>query len=134
MVICTTQDESNLDVARHLSKYPASCSVRNWDRSEATWRKLWDKIPDAYRDATCSTDFWKASAAVVPDDQHEAVGKETGETAHVARFNNTIRQRWARLVRKTLSFSKSSLMHDICLRLFLWRYNMEMRQKWMATI
>jgi insertion element IS1 protein InsB len=134
MVIGTTQAESSMAVARYLSKYPASGSVRNWDRSEATWRKLWDKIPDAYRDATCSTDFWKASAAVVPDDQHEAVGKETGETAHVARFNNTIRQRWARLVRKTLSFAKSSLLHDSCLRFLLWRYTMEMRQKGMATI
>ena len=103
------------------------------DRSEATCRKLWDKIPETYRYGTCYTDFWQAYAAVIPDDQHAAVGKETGETAHVERFNNTIRQRLARFVRKTLSFSKSALMHTICLRLFLWRYNMEIRQKWMAA-
>ena len=88
------------------------------DRSEQTCRKLWDAIPEAYRCGTCYIDFWKAYAAVIPDDQHEAVGKETGETAHIERFNNTIRQRLARFVRKTLSFSKSQLMHDICLRLF----------------
>jgi insertion element IS1 protein InsB len=103
------------------------------DRSEVTCRKLWGKIPETYRYGTCYTDFWQAYAAVIPDDQHAAVGKETGETAHVERFNNTIRQRLARFVRKTLSFSKSALMHDICLRLFLWRYNMEIRQKWMAA-
>jgi len=103
------------------------------DRSEATCRKLWDKIPETYRYGTCYTDFWQAYAAVIPDDQHAAVGKETGETGHVERFNNTIRQRLARFVRKTLSFSKSALMHTICLRLFLWRYNMEIRQKWMAA-
>ena len=83
---------------------------------------------------TCYTDFWKAYALVIPDDQHQAVGKETGETAHIERFNNTIRQRLARFVRKTLSFSKSQLMHDICLRLFLWRYNMDIRRKWLVAI
>ncbi len=101
------------------------------DRGEKTCRELWNAIPEAYRSGTCYTDFWKAYALVIPDDQHEAVGKETGETAHIERFNNTIWQRLARFVRKTLSFSKSQLMHDICLRLFLWRYNMDIRQKWL---
>jgi hypothetical protein len=53
-----------------------------------------------------------------PDDpastQHTAVGKETGETAHVERWNNTLRQRLACFVRMTLSFSKSVLMHKNC--------------------
>ena len=59
------------------------------------------------------------------EEQHSAVGKETGETAHVERWNNTLRQRLARFVRKTLSFSKSLFMHDACLNLFLHRYNLE---------
>ena len=54
---------------------------------------------------------------------HEAVGKESGELAHVERWNNTLRQRLARFVRKTLSFSKSDEMHDVCLKLFVHRYN-----------
>ena len=62
---------------------------------------------------------------MIPEEQHTAVGKETGETAHVDRWNNTLQQRLARFVRKTLSFSKSLLMHDGCLRLFLHRYNLE---------
>lgn len=41
------------------------------------------------------------------------------------RWNNTLRQRLARFVRKTLSFSKSLSMHEACLRLFLHRYNLE---------
>jgi insertion element IS1 protein InsB len=93
------------------------------DRSKATCRKLWRAIPQVYRQGTCYSDFWAAYGAVIPDDQHEAVGKETGETAHVERWNNTLRQRLARFVRKTLSFSKSFAMHHICLRLFLHRYN-----------
>ena len=58
-------------------------------------------------------------------EQHTAVGKETGETAHVERWNNTLRQRLARFVRMTLSFSKSVVMHKACLLLFLHRYNRE---------
>jgi hypothetical protein len=59
------------------------------------------------------------------EEQHTAAGKETGETAHVERWKNTLRQRLARFVGKTLSFSKSLVMHDVCLRLFLHRYNLE---------
>src|SRR6266516_1472996 len=59
------------------------------------------------------------------EEQHTAVGKETGETAHVERWNNTLRQRLARFVRMTLSFSKSVVMHEACLLLFLHRYNLD---------
>ena len=95
------------------------------DRSEKTCRKLWDAIPQVYRVGHCSTDFWSACQAVIPEEQHTAGGKETGETAHVERWNTTLRQRLARFVRKTLSFSKSLFMHETCLRLFLHRYNLE---------
>lgn len=95
------------------------------DRSEETCRELWNRIPGDYQTGYCYTDFWRAYQAVIPEEQHSAVGKETGETAHVERWNNTLRQRVGRFVRKTLSFSKSTLMHDVCLRLFLHRYNLE---------
>jgi len=52
-----------------------------------------------------NTDFWEAYAAVLPSKRHQAVGKETGKTSHIERFNNTLRQRVSRLVRKTLSKS-----------------------------
>ena len=35
--------------------------------------------------------------------------KGRGETNHIERFNNTLRQRVSRLVRKTLSFSKKEI-------------------------
>jgi IS1 family transposase len=94
------------------------------DRSEKTCRKLWSRIPEAYQGGHCYTDFWEAYQKVIPGEQHTAVGKESGQTAHVERWNNTLRQRLARFVRKTLSFSKSEVMHEICLRLFLHRYNL----------
>jgi IS1 family transposase len=62
---------------------------------------------------------------VIPEEQHMAVGKETGEIAHVERWNTTLRQRLVRFVHKTFSFSKSLFMHDACLNLFLHRYNLE---------
>ena len=95
------------------------------DRSEKTCRCLWEAISQAYRTGHCYTDFWSAYQTVLPEEQHTAVGKEAGETAHVERWNNTLRQRLARFVRKTLSFSKSILMHNACLNLFLHRYNLE---------
>jgi insertion element IS1 protein InsB len=69
--------------------------------------------------------FLGSIQAVIPEEQHFAVGKETGETVHVERWNNTLRQRLARFVRMTLAFSKSVLMHEACLLLFLHRYNRE---------
>jgi len=80
------------------------------------------------------SDFWSAYAAVIPAAQHQAVGKETGETAHVERFNTTLRQRLARLVRQSLSFSKSAHMHDVCLRLFIWRYNSAIYARYLQAL
>ncbi len=93
------------------------------DRSEKTCRRLWKAIPELFRHARCYTDFWKAYSKVLPAAQHTAVGKESGETAHVERWNLTLRQRLARFVRRTWSFSKSTQMHQACLRLFIHRYN-----------
>ncbi len=76
------------------------------DRSKATCKRLWNSLPQAYNKGHCYTDFWDTYQAVIPKNQHTAVGKETGETAHIERFNNTLRQRLGRFVRKTLSFSR----------------------------
>src|SRR2546423_7087122 len=93
------------------------------DRSRATCQKLWAAIPAAYRRSHCFSDFWEAYRLVIPAGQHTAAGKESGLTAHVERWNNTLRQRLGRFVRKSLSFSKSDTMHELCLRLFLHDYN-----------
>lgn len=95
------------------------------DRSEESCRYLWEQVPVPWRTAACYTDFWEAYQAVLPEGQHITAGKGTGETAHVERFNNTLRQRLAQFVRKTLSFSKCDRMHQRRLMLFLHRYNLE---------
>lgn len=55
--------------------------------------------------------------------RHRAVGKETGKTTYIERFNNTLRQRVSRLVRKTLSFSKSLENHIGAIWYFIHHYN-----------
>ena len=107
----------------------ATRQVAAWvlgDRSAETCLRLWAALPELWRRATCYTDFYDAYQKVVPEGQHAAVGKGSGKTAHVERFNNTVRQRLGRFVRKTLSFSQSDLMHDYCLRLFLHEYNLSL--------
>ena len=66
-------------------------------------------MPPVYRQCAVSyTDFWSAYETVFPQKRYKAVGKETGMTNYIGGFNNTMRQRISRLVRKTLSFSKNS--------------------------
>jgi IS1 family transposase len=74
------------------------------DRSSRTGRALWREIPWRYKRAKCYSDFFEAYSSVIPEGQHEAVGKESGRTNHVERWNNTLRQRLGQFVRKTLSF------------------------------
>ena len=75
------------------------------ERSENTCRILWDRVPSAYKEAIVFSAYWGAYQAVSPGEQHRPVGKETGETAHIERWSNTLRQQLTRFVRKTLSFS-----------------------------
>ena len=57
------------------------------------------------------TDFWRAYGIVFPKKRHRVVGKDTGQRNYIERFNNTMRQRISRRVRKTLSFSKTLSNH-----------------------
>lgn len=93
------------------------------DRSEESCRKLWERIPEAYRNCYTFSDFWGAYQKVFATGKHQSVGKESGKTAHVERWNNTLRQRLARFVRMTLSFSKSDFFHELVLKIFIHTYN-----------
>ncbi len=95
------------------------------DRSEASCRELWRRIPEAYRTCHSYSDFWEAYQNVFAEETHQSVGKESGQTNHVERWNNTLRQRLARFVRKTLSFSKSDFYHQIVLAIFIHTYNLD---------
>lgn len=80
------------------------------------------------RNARCQcavyyTDFWASYENVIPKNRHRAVGKESGKTNHIERFNNTMRQRISRLVRATLSFSKKLENHIDAIWYFIHHYN-----------
>jgi len=94
------------------------------DRSEKTCRKLWKRIPVAYRSCHSYSDFWDAYQKVFPKETHQSVGKDSGQVNHMERWNCTLRQKIARYVRKTLSFSKSDHMHHIVTRWFIVEYNL----------
>lgn len=96
--------------------------VGNRDKEGA--QGLWASLPPVYRQcAVAYTDFWEAYAAVFPTKRHRAVGKETGKTSYIERFNCTMRQRISRLVRKTLSFSKKLENHIGAIWYFIHHYN-----------
>lgn len=95
-------------------------------RNDATARLLYARIPEAYRGSGFfCTDHLESYHNVLPPARHQAQYATRGATNHVERFHNTLRQRLGRLTRKTLSFSKNRLMHEIVIRLFLQRYNLE---------
>jgi IS1 family transposase len=48
------------------------------DRSKQTCQRLWEAIPSAYRQGHCFTDFRAAYSAVIPDEQHTALGPRDG--------------------------------------------------------
>ncbi|MDD1422787.1 IS1 family transposase, partial [Dolichospermum sp. ST_sed1] len=87
------------------TKEIAGCYVGNRDRSGA--EGLRESLPPVYRQCAVSyTDFWSSYEEIFPLKRHRPVPKQSGKTSYIERFNNTMRQRISRLVRKTLSFSK----------------------------
>jgi len=94
------------------------------DRSRKSARKLWQRIPAEYRQqASFATDDWEAYKGVIPPSRHRVCAKGTGQTNMIERFNCTLRQRVSRLVRKSLSFSKSMSNHIGAIKYFICHYN-----------
>jgi insertion element IS1 protein InsB len=94
------------------------------ERSRKGAEGLWQSLPPIYRQcAVCYTDFWTAYEQIFPQFRHQAVGKTSGKTNSIERFNCTLRQRVSRLGRKTLSFSKKRENHIGAIWYFIHRYN-----------
>ena len=71
--------------------------------------------------------FWR-SYNCLPAATHQKMGKESGQTNHVERLNNTLRQRISLAsgeIRKCLSFSKKEYMLHLHFKLFAFHYNLE---------
>jgi IS1 family transposase len=94
------------------------------DRGDETCPELRKSLsPDYRKHAVIYTDYRESYADILPSERHRAVGKETGETAHIERSDNTLRQRCPSAERKTLSFGKDVAMHGKRIRIFIGHYN-----------
>jgi insertion element IS1 protein InsB len=98
------------------------------DRSGESGKALWANIPIVYREqAMFHTDQYDVYKGVIPAEQHRAITKKARKTNHIERFNNTLRQRVSRLVRETLSFSKTLANHIGAIKYFICHYNLTRR-------
>ena len=96
------------------------------DRSRESAKALWGKIPKTYQDhAMFHTDQYEVYNGAIPAERHKAITKHARKTNPIERFNNTLRQRLARLVRDTLSFSKKVENHIGAIKFFICHYNLE---------
>ena len=88
---------------------------------------FYQKIPNVFKGNTSFfSDYWQAYVSTFENENHFGIGKDSGLTAYIERFNGTLRQRASRLVRKTLSFSKSLENHVGAIKYFICHYNKQM--------
>ncbi len=93
-------------------------------RTYACCNALWELIPKSYKKCKFYSDELNSYRYCFPKKQLKQVRKESGLTNHIERWNNTLRQRVSRYVRKTLSFSKLDEMHCRVLKIFIHNYNL----------
>jgi IS1 family transposase/transposase-like protein len=98
------------------------------DRTQATCRKLWHRLPHGYRDCPLITDGWESYQLVLPPQQHVIHLGGRGQTNHQERWYNTLRQRLGRYTRYTLSFSKDDTAHQLVVHAFIIHYNLAIQQ------
>lgn len=97
-------------------------------RSATDAEIFYGKIPDVFKgEAGFFSDYWQAYVKAFEEEDHFRVGKDSGLTAYIERFNCTLRQRASRLVRKALSFSKSLENHIGAIKYFICHYNLNTR-------
>ena len=95
-------------------------------RSAQDAQLFYEKIPAFFKGKTgFFSDYWQAYLKVFENENHFGVGKDSGLTAYIERFNATLRQRASRLVRKSLSFSKSLDNHFGAIKYFICNYNLD---------
>jgi len=100
VVICRSQGKQAVGLVGNGPKTREIVGVYIGERSQEG-QKLVEFLPPVYRQcAVCYTDF--GSRVLVFFRRHKRVGK--GLTNHIERFNNSLRQRISRLVRKLYPF------------------------------
>jgi IS1 family transposase len=92
------------------------------DRTQESFDKLYLKVPPQYAACRSTSDGFNAYGKISKF-WHSKSKKKNGRTSIVESFNTILRQRNARLVRKTCAFSKSIENHEIAIRLFIQEHN-----------
>ena len=90
-------------------------------RKDAVCKQLIDNLK-GFNIRTYYTDDWASYSAFIPADKH-VIGKS--HTQKIENKNLMLRTRVKRLNRKTICFSKSELLHDTVIGLFINRYCFE---------
>ena len=97
-------------------------------RSSVDAQLFYEKIPEIFKgNAGFFSDYRQSYVKIFENENHFGVGKSSGLTAYIERFNGTLRQRVSRLVRKALSFSKSLDNHIGAIKYFICHYNLQMK-------
>jgi IS1 family transposase len=91
-----------------------------------TCQRLWEAIPEKYRQGHCETSFWATYAAVIPEEQHTAVGPRNRRNGS----RGAVKQHLAPTTGPfcpydVIIFQVRDHATPVCLLLFLHRYNTE---------
>lgn len=92
------------------------------NRTKKSFEEFYLKVPANYAGCISHSDGFEAYSSISKY-YHTKSKKKSGRTSQVEAFNNVLRQRLARVVRKSCAFSKSHEMHEIVLRWFIQEYN-----------
>ena len=94
------------------------------DRTKESFKIFYNKVPIDYANCLSTSDGLEVYK-IMRIYGHMMGKKKEGRTSQVEAFNTVLRQRLARLVRRTCAFSKSPEMHEIVIRWFIQEYNEE---------
>ena len=92
------------------------------NRDKEAFLEFYLKVPIDYANCLSRSNGLKAYK-LMTSYGHKMCRKKNGETSQVEAFNTILRQRLARLVRKTCAFSKCMKMHEAVIRWFIQDYN-----------
>jgi len=89
-------------------------------RRDSVFKQLYDNLK-AFNITTCFTDDWGSYSKYIPPEKH-VIGKKN--TQKIENKNLCLRTRIKRFARRTICFSKSELLHDtvICLFINIYRF------------
>lgn len=95
-------------------------AYQNGRRTDASCKKLCDELFVHYDIRRYNTDDWQSYSKMLPPSRHRISKKGT---QRIERQNLNFRTHIKRLNRRTICFSKSEIMHDAVIKLYVYRTN-----------